>query len=95
MVLGVHSFFSFWCWWVSSPHTSQVSLQLLLRDIQVLEVLDVNFCARICWVQRQGSVSAVERWSLLLTVIADQATLDQAECDICFYKYTFSVVPFH
>ena len=89
MVLDVHSFFTFWCWRVSSPHTSQ------LRDIQVLEVLDVNFCARICWVQRQGSVSAVERWSLLLTVIADQATLDQAECDICFYKYTFSVVPFH
>ena len=45
-------------------HTSQVSRQLLLRDIQALEVLDVNVCARICWVQRRGSVPAVERWSL-------------------------------
>ena len=93
MVLGVHSFFSFWCWRVSSPHTSQVSLQLLLRDIQALEVFDVNVCARICWVQRQGSVPAVERWSLLLTVIADQTTLGQAECEM--FLYSFSGLPFH
>ena len=45
MVLGVHSFCSLWCWWVSSPHTSELSLQLLLRDFQALEVLDVNFCS--------------------------------------------------
>ena len=51
MVLRVHSFFSLWCWWVSSPHTSELSL----------EVLDVNFCSGICWVQRKGSVPAVER----------------------------------